>query len=239
MDFPALTRGSLVRRYKRFLADVILAPDDRPVCVHCPNTGAMSGCQTAESTVWLSYHENPKRKLSWSWELVETETGLACIHSARANDVVEEALRQGYFPSLVTAGAELRREVKLAQGSRADFFIPGQDGLYVEVKSVTLHRGDGAGAFPDAVSARATKHLVELQAAMQRGHRAALVFAVLHAGIARVAPAEDIDPTYASALRQAMANGLEVYTLLNDITVDGIYPVTAHRWDTRKLCGSR
>jgi sugar fermentation stimulation protein A len=233
MDFPALTRGRLVRRYKRFLADVMLPADDTLVCAHCPNTGAMSGCQTPESKVWLSYHENPKRKLSWSWELVETETGLACIHAARANDIVEEALRQGYFPSLLTAGAELRREVKLAQGSRADFFVPGQDGLYVEVKSVTLHRGDGAGAFPDAVSARATKHLVELQAAIQRGHRAALVFAVLHAGIDRVSAAAHIDPTYALALRRAMANGLEVYTLLNDITVGGIYPVAAHGWDTR------
>ena len=102
----------------------------------------------------------------------------------------------------------------------------------MEVKSVTLHCGDGAGAFPDAVSARATKHLLESQSAMARGHRAALVFAVLHDGIARVAPAQDIDPIYASALRQAMASGLEVYTLLNDITVDGIYPVAAHRWDT-------
>jgi sugar fermentation stimulation protein A len=147
--------------------------------------------------------------------------------------VVEEALRDGHFPSLVPANAELRREVKIAEGSRADFFIPADGGLYMEVKSVSLHCGDGAGAFPDAVSARATKHLVELQAAMQRGHRAALVFAVLHAGIDRVAAAADIDPTYALALRQAMANGLEVYTLLNDITVGGIYPMAAHGWDTR------
>lgn len=233
MNFPPLRRASLVRRYKRFLADVMLPEDDTPVCAHCPNTGAMSGCQTAESVVWLSYHENPKRKLPWTWELVETETGLACIHSARANDIVEEALRQGYFPSLFAGGAELQREVKIAEGSRADFFIPADSGLYVEVKSVTLHRGEGSGAFPDAVSARATRHLVELQAAMQRGHRAALVFAVLHAGISRVAPAGDIDPAYASALRRAIASGLEVYTLLNDITVGGIYPVTAHRWDTR------
>ena len=233
MNFPPLTRASLVRRHKRFLADVMLPEDDTPVCAHCPNTGAMSGCQTAGSAVWLSYHDNPKRKLPWTWELVETEAGLACIHSARANDVVEEALRDGHFPSLVPADAELRREVKIAEGSRADFFIPADGGLYVEVKSVSLHCGDGAGAFPDAVSARATKHLVELQAAMQRGHRAALVFAVLHAGIDRVAAAADIDPTYALALRQAMANGLEVYTLLNDITVCGIYPVAAHGWDTR------
>ena len=179
------------------------------------------------------YHDNLKRKLAWTWELVETETGLACIHSSRANDVVEEALRLGYFPSLFPTGAELRREVKIAEGSRADFFIQADVGLYIEVKSVTLHCGDGAGAFPDAVSARATKHLGELQAAIARGHRAALVFAVLHAGITRVAPAEDIDPTYAAALQQAMASGVEVYTLLNDITVGGIYPVSVHRWDTR------
>ena len=233
MNFPPLTAASLMRRYRRFLADVLLPGEDTPVCVHCPNTGAMSGCQTAESVVWLSYHDRFKRKLAWTWELVETETGLACIHSSRANDVVEEALRLGYFPSLFTTGAELRREVKIAEGSRADFFIQADVGLYIEVKSVTLHCGDGAGAFPDAVSARATKHLGELQAAIARGHRAALFFAVLHSGITRVAPAEDIDPTYAAALQQAMASGVEVYTLLNDITVGGIYPVSVHRWATR------
>ena len=233
MNFPPLTRASLIRRYKRFLADALLPGEDTPVCVHCPNTGAMSGCQTAESVVWLSYHDSLKRKLAWTWELVETETGLACIHSSCANDVVEEALRLGYFPSLFPTGAELRREIKIAEGSRADFFIQADVGLYIEVKSVTLHCGDGAGAFPDAVSARATKHLGELQAAIARGHRAALFFAVLHSGITRVAPAEDIDPTYAAALQQAMASGMEVYTLLNDITVGGIYPVSVHRWDTR------
>ena len=233
MNFPPLTRASLIRRYKRFLADALLPGEDTPVCVHCPNTGAMSGCQTAESVVWLSYHDSLKRKLAWTWELVETETGLACIHSSRANDVVEEALRLGYFPSLFPTGAELRREVKIAEGSRADFFIQAEVGLYIEVKSVTLHCGDGLGAFPDAVSARATKHLGELQAAIARGHRAALFFAVLHSGITRVAPAKDIDPTYAAALQQAMASGVEVYTLLNDITVGGIYPVSVHRWDTR------
>ena len=233
MNFTPLTRASLMRRYKRFLADVLLPGEDTPTCVHCPNTGAMSGCQTAKSVVWLSYHDSLKRKLAWTWELVETETGLACIHSSRANDVVEEALRLGYFPSLFPTGAELRREVEIAEGSRADFFIQADVGLYIEVKSVTLHCGDGAGAFPDAVSARATKHLGELQAAIARGHRAALFFAVLHSGITRVAPAEHIDPTYAAALRQAMASGVEVYTLLNDITVGGIYPVSVHRWDTR------
>ena len=232
MNFPPLTRARLVRRYKRFLADVLLPEGNTPVCVHCPNTGAMTGCQAAESVVWLSWHDNPQRKLAWTWELVETEAGMACIHSARANDVVEQAFRDGHFPSLLSAGGELRREVKIAEGSRADFFIPTGGGLYVEVKSVTLHRGDSAGAFPDAVSARATKHLIELEAAMQRGHRAALIFAVLHAGITRVALAQDIDPTYASALQKAVASGLEVYTLLNDITVAGIYPVAAHRWDT-------
>ena len=231
MNFPPLTRARLVRRYKRFLADVLLPEDDRPVCVHCPNTGAMSGCQTAESVVWLSCHDNPKRKLPWTWELVETEAGMACIHSARANDVVEEALRDGHFPSLFPAGRELRREVKIAEGSRADFFIPVDGGLYIEVKSVTLHCGESTGAFPDAVSARATRHLIELQAAIQRGHRAALIFTVLHTGIARVAPAQGIDPTYASALQKAVASGLEVYTLINDITVAGIYPVAAHRWE--------
>jgi sugar fermentation stimulation protein A len=225
MDFPPLTKGSLRRRYKRFLADVVLAEGAELVCAHCPNTGAMTDCQPADAAVWLSFHSKPTRKLAWTWELVQTETGLACIHAAIANQVVAEALRKGLFPDLMPSGASLRSEVRLADRSRADFFVDNGSGVYIEVKSVTWHVGAGRGAFPDAVSMRASKHLAELVAAIDRGYRAALVFCVMHEAITSVAPAEQVDPTYAAHMAQAMAEGLEVYLLFNEINLKGIYPL--------------
>lgn len=231
MDFPPLTAGRLLRRYKRFLADIELSDEAGEITVHCPNTGAMTGCQAFKAPVWLSYHDSPRRKFAWTWELIGTETGLVCIHSALANRVVEEALRGGLFPMLFSEGEALQREAWLCEGARADFFIPSAEGTYIEVKSVTLHFGGGKGAFPDTVSHRATKHLVELRSAMQRGHRAALIFCVLHEGVASVIPAADIDPTYAAQLHQALVEGLEVYTLFNDITTRGIYPRLVRNWE--------
>ena len=228
MDFPPLTEGALRRRYKRFLADVVLAEGGELVCAHCPNTGAMTGCQPADAAVWLSFHSKPARKLAWTWELVQTETGLACIHAAMANRVVAEALRKGLFPDLMPRGASLQSEVRLADRSRADFFVDSGSGVYIEVKSVSWHVGGGKGAFPDAVSTRASKHLTELVAAIHRGHRAALVFCVMHEAITSVAPAEQVDPAYAARMAQAMAEGLEVYLLLNEINQQGIYPHSAH-----------
>ena len=227
MDFPPLTEGALRRRYKRFLADVVLADGEELVCAHCPNTGAMTGCQPADAAVWLSSHSKPARKLAWTWELVQTETGLACIHAAMANRVVAEAFRRGLFPDLVPSGASLQSEVRLADRSRADFFVDSGSGVYIEVKSVTWHVGGGKGAFPDAVSTRASKHLTELVAAIHKGHRAALVFCVMHEAITNVAPAEQVDPAYTARLAHAMAEGLEVYLLLNEINLRGIYPLRA------------
>ena len=227
MDFPPLIKGTLSRRYKRFLADVVLAEGEELVCAHCPNTGAMTGCQPADAAVWLSFHSKPSRKLAWTWELVQTKTGLACIHAVMANRVVGEALREGLFPDLMPSGAPLQSEVRLADRARVDFFVDSGSGVYIEVKSVTWHVGGGRGAFPDAVSTRASKHLTELVAAIHRGHRAALVFCVMHEAITSVAPAEQIDPTYAAHLAQAMAEGLEVYLLFNEINQRGIYPLRA------------
>lgn len=230
MHFRPLTKGSLLRRYKRFLADVTLETDEQ-VSVHCPNTGAMTGFQTPDATVWLSHHDNPRRKLPWTWELIQTEEGLVCIHSARANQVVEEALALGLLPGLAENEVNARREVALGDSSRADFFIAEGQGIFLEVKAVTLHLTQGRGAFPDAVSQRATKHLIELQHAVAEGYRAGLVFCVLHAGITSVTPAVNIDPVYAAELSQAMRAGLEVYSLFNDISTDGIYPREAYQWE--------
>lgn len=208
-----LVEGRLIKRYKRFLADVEL-PDGKVVVAHCPNTGSMSGCKTAGSRVWLSESHNPKRKLRYTWELVETAPGeLAMINTARPNRQVREAIEAGVIESL-KGYADIRSEVRYgSEKSRIDLHLSGHASApdaWVEVKSVTLAGGDGQGFFPDAVTLRGQKHLRELMAQVDAGDRAVLVFCVNHTGIDRVAPADHIDPDYGALLRQAIDHGVEV-----------------------------
>lgn len=209
-DRPLLG-GTLIRRYKRFLADIQL-DDGREVTVHCPNTGSMKNCAEPGSRVWIDLHQRPGRKLPGTWELVETAPGqLACVHSARANAVIAAALAEGVITPL--AGYPLvRREVTLLPGaSRFDFLLSNSaDSCVVEVKSVTLALGAGEGAFPDAVSLRGQKHLRELTSLAQAGQRSCLLFCVMHSGIDRVRPADEVDPAYGLLLRQARAAGVLV-----------------------------
>lgn len=206
-----LQEATLLRRYKRFLADVRLA-DGHELTLHCPNTGSMLNCAEPGSRVWVDLHQRPGRKLPGTWELVETAPGeLACVHSARANAVVAAGLEAGLITPL--AGIQgVRREVTLAAGgSRFDFLLgEGEDSWVVEVKSVTLALGGGQGAFPDAVSLRGQKHLRELIGLAQSGQRSCLLFCVMHSGIRRVRPADEIDPVYGELLRQARAAGVSV-----------------------------
>lgn len=205
-----LLGGTLIKRYKRFLADVRL-DDGRELTLHCPNTGSMTNCGEPGSRVWIRLDNKPGRKLPGTWELVEAAPGeLACIHSARANKVMAAALAVGAITPL--AGfASLRAEVCLSKGgSRFDFLLSGPGECVVEVKSVTLALGDGVGAFPDAVSLRGQKHLLELTEIARSGRRACLLFCVMHSGIRRVRPADEIDPVYGRLLREAVAAGVEV-----------------------------
>lgn len=207
---PLLQGGTLLKRYKRFLADVRL-DDGRELTVHCPNTGSMKGCAEPGSRVWIRLEQNAGRKLPGSWELVETGPGgLACIHSARANSVIAAALALDLITPL--AGyATVRPEVRLPGGaSRFDFMLSGPGECVVEVKSVTMAVGEGLGAFPDAVSLRGQKHLRELTDLAASGRRACLLFCVMHAGIERVRPADEIDPEYGRLLRHAAAQGVEI-----------------------------
>ncbi|MDP4918337.1 MAG: DNA/RNA nuclease SfsA [Haliea sp.] len=209
MEFGPLLEGRLLRRYKRFLADVELLSGE-VITVHCPNTGAMTGCAAPGVRVWLSQSTNSKRKYPHTWELVETAAGLACIHSARANQVVKEALQSGVIPGL-DAYPKLATEVKYAGDSRADLLLSGPAGrVFVEVKSVTLCVDGGQGLFPDAVSERGRKHLQALSEALDEHTRSVLLFCVLHSGIERVSSAGDIDPAYREALLQAQHAGVEV-----------------------------
>ncbi|GGO88560.1 sugar fermentation stimulation protein [Marinobacterium nitratireducens] len=211
MRLGELIEGRLVRRYKRFLADVELPGGDR-VTAHCPNTGSMRNCAEPGSRVWLHDSCNPARKYPLGWKLVEVDGRyLTCIDTGLANALVAEAIEAGVIGEL--AGyRSLRREVPYgAERSRIDLQLSegGRPDAWVEVKMVTLLE-DGWGCFPDAVTARGQKHLRELMLLAGSGQRAVLLFCVSHQGIARVRPADSIDPEYGRLLRAAAGAGVEV-----------------------------
>ncbi|MBH3463061.1 DNA/RNA nuclease SfsA [Pseudomonas putida] len=210
--FPELEQARLLRRYKRFLADIELANGEQ-MTIHCPNTGSMLNCMRDGGQVWFSRSNDPKRKLPGTWEISETPQGrMACVNTGRANALVEEALRAGVITELAGFTA-LKREVAYGEErSRGDFSLELADGpAYVEVKSVTLGYPDTAvAAFPDAVTQRGAKHLRELAALARQGVRAVQLYCVNLTGIEAVRPAEEIDPGYAQALRDAVADGVEV-----------------------------
>lgn len=209
---PPLEEGRLLRRYKRFLADIETAGGE-VLTLHCPNTGSMLHCQPPDARVWFSRASGPKCKLPGTWELVETDHGrLACINTARANRLVEEALLAGGIAELAGFTA-LRREVAYGlENSRADFRLEYPAGpLYLEVKSVTLGFADTpVAAFPDAVTTRGARHLRELAALAAAGERAVLLYCVLLEGIEAVRPAAEIDAAYALALGEARRQGVQV-----------------------------
>lgn len=231
MTYPALVSGTLLRRYKRFLADVRLDSGE-DVVAHCPNTGSMKAVNVPGCRVWLSPSDNPKRKLAWTWEWIalpqpEGGTALASVHTGRANRWVESAITAGDIPPL-SGYQTLKREVKVGE-ARLDFRLddPEKGAAYVEVKQVTLKEADGHGYFPDSVSARGTKHLATLAALAQQGERAVLLFCVAHEGIADVAPAAHIDATYAAALSDAVQAGVEVLAYGVTVTWQQSVPIAA------------
>src|SRR4051812_9161 len=198
MDFrPALESGILLRRYKRFLADIV-AEDGETLTIHCPNTGAMTGCDAPGSRIWFSRSANTARKYPHTLELVESHGDLVGVNSARANAVVGEALEARRIPEL--DGVSLKREADPPDDTavRFDFRIDfaNRDACFVEVKSVTLSKGNGLGAFPEAKSARALRHVEALTRVRASGYGAVLLFCVHHNGIERVMPADTIDPDY-------------------------------------------
>lgn len=221
---PPLEEGRLLRRYKRFLADIETASGE-PMTIHCANTGSMLNCMSEGCRVWFSRSNDPKRKLPGSWEISETPQGrLACINTARANALVEEALRAGLITELAGFTA-LKREVPYGvENSRADFRLDYPSGpVFVEVKSVTLGFDDSdVAAFPDAVTLRGARHLRELAALSRLGVRTVLLYCVNLSGIVAVRAAEDIDPAYAAGLREARAAGVEVLAYGAELSPEGI-----------------
>ncbi|MGM0480896.1 MAG: DNA/RNA nuclease SfsA [Pseudomonadota bacterium] len=207
-----LKQGTLRKRYKRFLADIDFGDPDITT-VHCPNTGAMTGCAEPGFTVWCSQSDNPKRKYPMTWELSRNQQGhWIVINTQRANAIAGELLNSQGIAELERI-VNWRSEQKYgAQNSRIDWLGEGPDNslCFVEVKSVTL-ADNQQGYFPDTVSTRGQKHLQELIHVRQQGHRAAILFVVMHSAIEQVAPAAHIDPKYAQLCIDAADNGVEFY----------------------------
>jgi sugar fermentation stimulation protein A len=221
MRFPTpLCTARLNRRYKRFLADMVLE-DGTPVTAHCPNPGAMTGMGEPGARCWLA-PAAAGAKLGWGWKLVETPEGLAVVDTGIANRVVAEALAARAVPGL--AGYDsIRPEVRLGADSRIDFRLDGASGpVWVEVKSVTLSR-DGWAEFPDSRTARGARHLDALAAAVARGEQAAMVYLAAREGATRIRIAGDIDPAYARAFAAAQAAGVRMIGLGCTVTPEGVW----------------
>lgn len=214
-----LQEGRLIKRYKRFLADVEL-PDGEVVVAHCANSGSMLGCKEPGSRVLLSPNRNPKAKLDWRWEMVEVDGYLVGINTSHPNAIVADAIAAGRVPEL-EGYTGLRREVKYGVNSRIDILLEEPGLCYVEVKNVTLRVGDAA-QFPDAVTARGAKHLRELMDMVDEGHRAVMFYLVQRGDCTSFSPAEHIDPTYAAGLRAAREKGVELLCYTCELTPEKI-----------------
>lgn len=218
-------KGRLIKRYKRFLTDVELE-NGEIVVAHCANSGSMLSVKDAESEVWLSPARNPDRKLRYTWELIKVGKTFVGINTALPNGIVEEAILKGKIPEL--EGYEsLRREVKYGKNSRIDILLedPSRPKCYVEVKNVTLRRGLEKGdpvEFPDAVTTRGAKHLVELSDMVAEGHRSVMVYLVQREDADTFTIAGDIDPDYKTALEKAMSAGVEVLCYQCKLNTKGI-----------------
>ncbi len=219
-----LINGTLIQRYKRFLADVRLA-DGTIVIAHCTNTGSMTGCKTPGSPVCISRCENPRRRLAYTWEMIRVDGRWVGINTLHPNRLVAEGIETGAMGEL-QGYTSIRREVCTRQGTRLDICLEGARGLcFVEVKNVTLAI-DGTAAFPDAVSARGTKHLKELIRLKRKGHRTAVVFVIQREDCNGFRPADEIDPEYGRWLRRALRAGVEVLSYQARVTPQEIVLTT-------------
>tara|TARA_Y100001934_G_scaffold96879_3_gene119640 strand:- start:16670 stop:17374 length:705 start_codon:yes stop_codon:yes gene_type:complete len=212
LDFPRpLRRATFVQRYKRFLSDHRLESGE-VVTAHCANPGGMIGIKDPGMATWLAPAGNPKRKLQWDWELVEADDTLIGCHTGRPNALVEEAILNGTIEEL-SGYAELRREVKYGTNSRIDMLLtdPDRPDCYVEVKNCHMRRDTTLAEFPDAVTTRGAKHMNELALMVEAGHRSVLIYCIQRMDCEGFTTADDIDPGYDAALRDALARGVEAY----------------------------
>lgn len=206
-----------MKRYKRFLADVQL-DDGGLVTAHCPNSGTMKACSEPGRLVYISFHDNPKRKLKYTWEIIHMPGSLVGVNTLVPNRLVKRAVEQGLVQEL-TGYDRVRAEVKTSEHSRLDLVLEkeGNSDCYVEVKNCTLVEG-GVARFPDAVTARGRKHLLELQRLVAEGNRGVMFFLIQRMDASSFRPADDIDPAYGEELRKAHCNGVEI--LVYDVSID-------------------
>ncbi len=208
-----------LRRYKRFLVDVIL-PDARQITVYCPNTGRMTTCLREGCDVLLSLSDNPKRKYEYTLELTRPGSCWVGVNTGRTNALVLEALRKGQIQELNFT--KIQAEIKVSAKSRLDFLLHNDDDMtYVEVKNCTLAQ-DGMAMFPDAVTVRGAKHIRELMHLREAGHGAVIFFCVQRADANCFVPADHVDSAYGKVLRQAVLEGVLALAYQADVRPDGI-----------------
>ncbi len=232
MNFePPLEQGTLIRRYKRFLADLDVGTGT-PLTVHCPNTGAMLGCAEPGSPAWYSSSDNLKRKYPNTLEVVVSANGRVGVNTARANQLIAEAISEGSLPPFAQSRF-IRAEAPIPDESgRFDFLLEDDQGVpcWIEVKNMTLCDETGRGSFPDAVSERAVRHVNALARRAAADERAALVFCAQHTGVLRATLADEIHATYGAAVRAAEAGGVEVHAFgcriePDEIRIESALPV--------------
>jgi len=217
LTWPKLIPGTLIKRYKRFLADVRLESGE-VVTAHCPNSGSMKACCESGSPVYLSYHDNPKRKLKYSWELIQMPGSLVGVNTLVPNRLVYQSVEAGVVEEL--GGYDtIRREVKTGNNSRLDLVLEkgDNDRCFVEIKNCTLVE-DGIACFPDAVTLRGQKHLVELQRLIASGNRCVMFYLIQRMDAETFKPADHIDPEYGRKLRRAAEHGVEI--VVYDVHID-------------------
>lgn len=217
LAFPEMIQGTLVRRYKRFLADILLE-NGETVTAHCPNSGAMTACCQPGRPVYISCHDRPERKLKYTWELIDMPASLVGVNTLAPNRLIRKAITQGEIETFVEYDT-VAPEIRVGKHSRLDLMLVNETSgkCYVEIKNCTLVE-DGTAMFPDAVTTRGRNHLLLLQELKKIGHRCAMIFLIQRMDARRFMPADHIDPAYGAALRAAAKNGVEIHVY--DVALD-------------------
>lgn len=231
---PKLFPAKLIRRYKRFLADVKW-DDQQIITVSVPNTGSMLGVTTQNSNIWLSYHNNSKRKYAYQLEIVEADNTLVGVNTTLPNKLALEAIQKGLLPELSTYKTILKEQCYGTQ-LRVDFLL--RDGIlpdcYLEVKNVHFIRQKGLAEFPDTVTKRGTRHLEELIKIVQQGKRAAMLYVIQREDCSAFTICHDLDPTYGRKFELALKSGVEFYAVKCHVSVEGIFPIHRVKIENRK-----
>jgi len=218
---PPLISGKLIKRYKRFLADIELESGEI-ITAHCPNSGSMKSCQSPGWKVMLSCHDNPKRKYKYTWEMIHNGTCWIGTNTGIPNNIVEEAIKNNTIKAL-KGYAEIKREVRYGENSRIDIFLRNDKEIcYTEIKNVSLVEDDGFCYFPDSVTKRGRKHLYELIEMVKQGHRVVMFYVIQRNDGTIFKPAAHIDPAYTESLKEAHAKGVEILVYQAEVTPQSI-----------------